>query len=123
MVLFDYFYYRIYSFFKSMGDSIPEWKGILLLSLMQCLTVMDVTVFVDYTPPFKWFFLPLLVFVGAVNWSRYQHRFDPEKFGARWKDESSFKRGMKGLVVWGYLIISFLIPVVYGYLKHNVKVM
>jgi len=91
MALFDYFYYRIYSFFKSMGDSIPEWKGILLLSLMQCLTVMDVTVFVDYTPPSKMVFLASFSSCRCRNWSRYQHRFDPEKFGARWKDESPFK--------------------------------
>jgi hypothetical protein len=124
--LFDYIHYRIYQFFKERGDNVPEWKGTLILSLMQSFTVIDVMVIVkiihDYSFPSKFAFLPLLIVAGAINWYRYERNFDGEKLENRWKDEATQVRKRNGWFIGLYLLASFLIPAAYGYLKHNLNV-
>jgi len=70
-LLFDYIFFRIYGFFKVRGDSAPETKGSLLLSLIQFLTILDVMILVkviyDYPFPTKYYFLPLLILLGEIK--------------------------------------------------------
>lgn len=125
--LFDYIFYRIYGFFKEKGDGIPETAGSLLLSLVQFLTILDVMVLVkvihDYPfPTTKYYFLPLLILLGVVNWLRYERNFDIEKLDNQWKNEDQKKKVRNGWFIGLYLLISFLIPAVYGYLSVNLKV-
>jgi len=124
--LFDYIFYRIYGFFREKGDNVPETKGSLLLSLIQFLTILDVMVFVkviyDYRFPTKYYFLPLLILLGVINWLRYERNFDIQKLDNQWRNEDREKRTRNGWLIGLYLLISFLIPAVYGYLKVNLKV-
>jgi hypothetical protein len=39
----------------------------------------------------------------------------------RWKEEDQGKRVMRGWLISVYIIVSFLIPVMLGYLEHNLK--
>lgn len=124
---FDYIFYRVYKFFQVRGDNVPDTKGSLILSLIQFLTILDIMVIVqffhDYPLPSKLgFFLPLLIIIGVINWYRYERNFDMEKLEDRWKNENQRQRVMRGWCIGLYLLTSFLIPAVYGYLKHNLKV-
>jgi uncharacterized membrane protein len=77
----------------------------------------------DYPFPNKFAFLPLLVILGIINWYLYERNFDAEKVKRQWEEESTEKRTRNGWLIGMYLMVSFLIPVVYGILKHNLKMM
>jgi hypothetical protein len=125
--VFDYIFLRVHQFFKERGDNIPDTKGTSVLSLIQFLTVfnlMDLARLVgDFAFPSKFgFFLPLIIIIGAVNWFRYQRDVDVQpKLEIRWKEEDQGKRVMRGWLISVYIIVSFLIPVMLGYLEHNLK--
>lgn len=125
LLLFDYIFYRIYGFFKERGDNVPDTKGSLLLSLIQFLTMLDIMVFVkiihDYPFPTEYYFLPLLILLGVINWYRYEHDFDIENLDDQWKNEERGQRIRNGWLIGIYLLVSFLIPAVYGYLHVNLK--
>lgn len=124
-LLFDYIFFRIYGFFKVRGDSAPETKGSLLLSLIQFLTILDVMILVkviyDYPFPTKYYFLPLLILLGVINWFRYERDFDTNTLDIQWKNEEKEKRLRNGWLIGLYFVMSFLIPALYGYLHVNLK--
>lgn len=122
---FDYIFYRIYKFSKERGDSAPETNGTLLLSLMQFLTLLDIIVFVRIAYPFplpgKIYIIPLIALPAIINWLRYERNFDMEKLHLKWKDEDKTKKVRNGWLMGIYLVVSFLIPAIHGYLEHNLK--
>lgn len=123
--LFDYIYYRIFKFFKEKGDSVPEFSAVLVLSIVQSLTILDFVVLVRMLYPFplpdKIIVLPVIVGIGVMNWYRYEHNLDIEKLAYRWDNENQKRKERNGWLIGSYLLISFLIPTVYGYLEHNLK--
>ena len=125
-VIFDYIYLRGYQFFKEKGDNVPETKGSLILSLMQCLTLVDIDVVIRHFSGFTFFqskFLVLipLAIIGALNWSKYERNFDLKALEEKWRDQDQEKRIRNGWAISLYLLMSFMIPVMYGYLKQNLK--
>jgi len=123
---FDYIFYRIYKFSKERGDNAPETNGTLLLSLMQFLTILDIIVFVRIVYPFplpaKIYIIPLVALPAIINWLRYERNFDIDQLDVKWKDEQQKKKVRNGWFIGIYLVASFLIPAVHGYLEHNLKV-
>jgi energy-coupling factor transporter transmembrane protein EcfT len=123
---FGYIHYRVYLLFKEKGDNVPEFKGTLILSLIQCFTIVDIMVMVkivyDYPFPNKHFFLPLLIVVGFLNWYMYERNFDIKKLDCYWKNESPEVKARKGWLIASYILIAMLMPIVYGYLKVNLNV-
>ncbi|SMG11504.1 hypothetical protein SAMN05661096_00413 [Marivirga sericea] len=123
MELSNYIYYRIYGFFLSRKDNVPETTGWMLLSLMQFLTIVDIIFIMEliysFPIPSKYGFLPLLIVLGVFNWYRYEHKFQIESFDEQWKDEEEKKKIRNGWLIGMYLLISLLFPVVLGILDHN----
>jgi len=124
--LFGYIHYRVYYFFKAQGDNVPEFKGTMILTLLQLFTIVDIMVIVkifhDYPFPNKFTLLPLLILNGIFNWYKYERNFDIQKIESRWKDESIIRRKRNGWLIGLYIAISFLIPALYGFLAINLKV-
>jgi hypothetical protein len=122
--LFEYIHYRGYRFFKEKGDNVPEFKGTLILSLMQFLTLINIVFIVqlihNFPIPSKFVFLPLLVGIGAIDWYLYERNFDAEKVELKWK-EGKRKRALNGWLIGIYFLISLLFPVTIGVLEHNLK--
>lgn len=127
IILFEYIHYRIYKFFHLRGDNISEFTATLLLSLMQGLTLLDIDVLVELLFGYTLFsskfiiLIPGVIFAG-LNWYRYERNFDVGQLDAKWNYEERGKKVRNGWLIVLYLIISFLIPTVYGYIKHNLKV-
>jgi hypothetical protein len=72
----------------------------------------------DYPfPDNKYYFLPPLILLGVINWFRYERNFDISQFDIKWKDEEEKRKIKNGWLIGLYLLISFLIPAMYGYLK------
>jgi hypothetical protein len=111
-MLFDYVFYRIYRFFNDKGDLVPETKGLVLLSLIQFVTILDMMIFVkifyEYPIPKKYYFIPLLLVVGAQNWYRYDKNLDLERLNRQWRGEQKGIRVRNGWLVGIYLLVSFL---------------
>jgi hypothetical protein len=122
---FDYIHYRIYWFSKHKGDNAPETNGTIILTLLQCFTVIDLMVLVkvihDYTFPNKFFYLLLAGIIGACNWYRYERIFDPQGAEGRWSQESLSQRVRKGWLLGIYMLVIFLTPPLYGYFAVNSK--
>jgi hypothetical protein len=124
--LFDYIHYRIYSFSKQKGDNAPETNGTIILTLLQCFTIIDLMVLVkilhDFTFPNKLAFVPLLTIMGMYNWYRYERNVESRAKETNWSDENARQRAIKGWLIGFYIIVVFLTPPIYGYLKVNLKV-
>ncbi|WP_040495650.1 hypothetical protein [Fulvivirga imtechensis] len=125
--LFDYLFYRIYTFFREKGDNVPETKGTLILSLIQFFTLLDILVLIRLVYPFslphKYYVLPLIILIGFMNWYKYEKNLDLENFEEKWKDEDPERKVRDEWLIGGYLILSFLIPALHGILEHNLKVL
>ena len=123
--LFDYIYYRIYKFFEEKGDNVPETKGSLILSLIQFFTLLDILVFVrmiyEFPLPKKVFILPVIISLAVINWYRYERNFEIKTFQDQWRNESLEKKRRNGWLIGLYLLLSFLVPALHGYLKHNLN--
>ena len=80
-----------------------------------------VKVIYDYPFPTKYYFLPLLILLGVINWFRYERDFDTNTLDIQWKNEEKEKRLRNGWLIGLYFVMSFLIPALYGYLHVNLK--
>lgn len=122
--LFEYIHYRVYRFFKEKGDNVPEFKGTLILSLIQFFTLIDIFFIIQliyrFPIPSKFAFLPLLIGLGVFDWYLYEKNFDAEKVEMKWR-ESKSKREFKGWLIGIYLLISLIFPIILGVLEHNSK--
>jgi hypothetical protein len=120
--LFDYSFYRIYEYFKGVGDAAPETKGSLLVALVQFFTILDLMVLVrivyTYPIPSKYYFLPLLITLGIVNWARYERNLSFRDINAKWNGESEKKRIRNGRALGAYFLFAFTIPLIYGAATH-----
>jgi hypothetical protein len=92
---------------------------------MQCFAIVDLMVIVklihDYTFPNKFYFLIPGVIIGGINWNRYERGIDMNQLEAKWKDEPESRRVRNGWLIGLYLAVAFLIPMMYGYLHVNLK--
>ncbi|UII34130.1 hypothetical protein LVD17_09920 [Fulvivirga ulvae] len=123
MNLFDYIYYRIYTFFLKQRDNVPETKGSVLLTVLQCFSLLSVVALVklvrDFSLPPKIYLVPFVVPIGVFNWYRYERNFDIEKYKARWSHELKSERRKKDWLIVTWFVLVILIPVSIGVLRHN----
>jgi len=121
--LFDYIYYRIYKFFYKQKDNVPETKGSVLLTVLECFTLLSLVAIIrffwEFPLPNKLYFVPLVIFVGILNWYRYERNFDMEEFTKQWEDEDLLEKKKKGWLIVVYFAIVVLFPVALGVLEHN----
>ena len=124
-MLFDYVFYRLFLFFKSRGDDPAGTSALLTLSLMQCLTLLDVVllgkVFFIFSFPPKAYFAVVLIGVAAWNWYKYNHKVELVDLEQKWKSESPAVQSAYGWGIGLYLLACFSVPIVYGYVTHNLK--
>lgn len=123
--LFDYVFYRIHNFSLRQKDTIPIANGVLILSLLQFLTILDVHVFLHLFYPLQYPIKLLGVVVLAViafsNYRRYNNPELLEELQSEFGNEPQGKRKRNEIIIAICLICSFLVPMIYGILMHNLK--
>ena len=110
--LFDYIFYTLYIYFKSRGDEFPKVSGSILLSLIQLTTLLNLLSIFNVEslvpqPPSKLYYLPIILFIGIINWIRYERKEDIDKAFHRWKNDGKGK--INAYLILSYLAISVLI--------------
>ncbi|WP_299583398.1 hypothetical protein [uncultured Sunxiuqinia sp.] len=127
MKLFDYIFYRVCDFYKRKKDSAAEVTSSLIVSLIQFFTILDFFLLVrivwEYPIPEnfnKYWFLPIIILIPIINWSKYVKSKKYREYRKIWKDENLKQRGKNGFLIVLYLVISLLIPILYGLIMQNI---
>ena len=125
--LFDYIFYRTVSFYKRKRDSAAITTGWGLNALLQSLLLLDLLILLriiyEYPIPQnanKYWMLPLLILFGLLNWYRYERKINYQDLRRKWKDEEHNQSKKGGRLIILYIVISLLIPILYGLIKQNI---
>jgi dolichol kinase len=128
MKLIDYVFYRVYSFYKQKKDSTPIGMGCLVLatalffSLLSLLVVGNVIFKAEIqqyiNKPIIVIFLLLTLF---IFWKRYSKEQVIASLAEKYGGEEDSKKRRHALYIFLYILVVLLTPMVYGYLKHNLK--
>lgn len=126
MKSFDYIFYRVSDYYKKKRDSSAEITGALIVSLLQLFSILDIFIFVRVFWEFlipdnftKYWALPLIILLALMNWNKYVKQKKYREYRKKWKDEPVIKRRNNGWKLVMYLLILMLIPVLYGFIRHN----
>ena len=127
MKALDYLYYRVCDYYKKKRDSTAEFTGVLVLSLIESFLVLDffviVRIFWEYPFPenySKYWIVPPGILIAFLNWKKYQKPRKYLEFRKIWKIEDPEKRDVRGIGIVILIIVVFIIPILYGFIKHNV---
>lgn len=122
MDIFDYIFYRICKFYEK-RDGTPQIYASGILSVIQFFALLSglalIRLFVDFPIPQKYFVIPVIVGLIAINWIRYERNFDFSIFEERWKGEDEEKRRTRGWLIVVSMIILISLPITIGVLTHN----
>lgn len=126
MKFFDYSYYRFSDFYKKKRDSSSEMTGAIILATLQSFVIIDlllvVEIFLEYSilnKISKLWFLLLYFNVVLLNWIKYVKPRKYRVYRKQWEDEPTYKRRRNGVALILCLIISIIIPILYGFIKYN----
>ncbi len=127
MRFLDYTFYRVCNFYKKKKDSEAEITSILILSILQFFTIFNIFIFVrifwEYSIPTNfsiYWFLPLIILFPIINWNKYVKPKKYVEYRRLWKDEDFKHKKRRGVLIVIYLAISLLIPIIYGFIRHNI---
>lgn len=127
MKFFNYSYYRFCDFYKKKKDSSAEMTGAIIVSIIQCFFIIDsfILLRIIWEYPIhekfsKFWFLPIYAIILLFNWNTYVKPKKYREYRTIWKDEEKAQRRKNGLYVVLCLVISILIPILYGLIKHNI---
>lgn len=125
MNLFDYIFYRVYKFYQK-RDGTPAIYASGVVSVMQffsLLTILGIIrLIVDFPIPQKYFIIPIILILIAINWYRYERDFDIKKLEGKWNGEDINRRKQKGWLVVISLILVILFPILIVKFKHNLGI-
>lgn len=124
MRLFDYLFYRVYSFYKKKRDGDPEWSGAIVLTVAMGLTMLTINALVSLITGSSLIFTKvvlLLIFflLLILFWSRYRKSEFVRELEDNYKQESIKSKKVNGWIIIFYLILVLLIPISIGYMRHN----
>jgi len=122
--IFDYFFFRVYSFFKERGDFAPDTKGSLILATAQFLFILNIfnifeLLFELEIMTGKYDVLPIIIVLGVINWYRYEKRMNIEELVNKWQGENKSRKIFNGWLIILYLIITFSTNLLHGMIKNG----
>ncbi len=120
----DYFFYRVYSFYKKKKESIPVFISCVILSLAVSMPLVSIMLFTESASQnrIKISKLIALIFFVAfivVFWYRYKNETTVSQIERKYSAENVAQKRTKGVFILLYIIIVISMPVLYGILKHN----
>lgn len=124
MIVLDYLFYRIYSFYKRKRDSTPIWMGCCVLTVLIGLSLLSLVVFLSVALKIELYLDKLAILCIAIIslylfWRRYNKGDFIQKLVSRYKDEAIGTKRIRGWLFISYLILVMLIPISIGYMRHN----
>ena len=121
MIIFDYIFYRWYFFYKK-KDVDPDIYASKIVSAYQLLTIINIvlltTVVLGVSRPSVKYLIGVIVILFILNYLRYERGFDITKLEDRWGNESIEVKRLKAIIIIAYLVITFCIPWVYGFVTN-----
>jgi hypothetical protein len=125
VTFFDYIFYRLFKFYQK-RDGTPAIYASGVLSVVQFFILLSglaaIRLFIDFPIPQKYFIIPIIVILIAINWKKYERNLDIEKFEEKWKAEDVVKRRRNGWLIVALIVISITFPIAIGVLKHNLGI-
>lgn len=123
MKYFDYIYYRVFSTYQKWREPNPWIYASILVALLQFLNLLVIylitDVLINTTANLKPVIVVLIVVLIGLNFQRYNKVKPYEKMKNLWKDEQKASKKKRGWLIILYIIISVLLPISYGFIKHN----
>jgi uncharacterized membrane protein YkvI len=130
MKLIDYVFYRVYSFYKRSKSANPVFMGCLVLavaSLFSLLSLITITsaIFKADLQQYKSMGKPVVLIFLALAvwlfWKRYNSEQTIITLAEKYREEEDSIKRRRALYITLYIATVLLTPMVYGYLKHNLK--
>ena len=123
--MFSYIYYRVYSFYEN-RDSMPRLYGLLILSMIQSLSVFNISIITELLfGSDLLFFINSKIVVGGmfftalvVNTMFFKEESINE-YKLKWGEDIRNKRILKGFLVLALILFSVGFPMLIGGLRHN----
>jgi len=119
MKYFDYVYYRICKAYSGTVDRTPEFSAVFILTVIQCLSIMEIdSFFNNYIVDMNIYVILLIYIVLLIlNYIRYifQNRHSFLELDIKWRKEKY--SNLKGALVILYIIIMLLIIIIPGIFK------
>lgn len=118
LILFDYFFYRVISFYKSNFGDEDRLYGVLILSILQCQNIMAIAglafIFLHEANQIT---TVTMVFIGTIislifNAIRYYRTTSYKDLEKIWAEEKRTTRNRRGYYLFLYIILSFVGSVV-----------
>lgn len=124
MKLLDYLFYRIYSFYKRKRDSTPVFMAFAVITILVTFNCYDIIVIISllkketvHIPDYwVWLFMIIPMLLCLFRW-RNEHTI--EMILRKYSAYESSVHVKRGYVIILYILVSFLIPILYALLKHN----
>lgn len=113
MKIFDYIYYRIYSFYKyKWKETMPNLYSIGAISVLQMINftnILFLCLLLFYpNHGIKKFYGGIVVVIGLLyNYYRYEHITNFYTLEKKWNSENETIKAYKGLLILLYIIATF----------------
>ena len=118
LVIFDYIYYRIASFYDRIGfPEYSDFSGVAILSIIQFCNISDIAYLFNFRNilinVFHGYDFIVLLILLILNYIRYirliENLYDLED---KWDNENKIKRRFKGILIIIYFLLSiyFIAP-------------
>lgn len=124
MNVFDYVFYRTYSFYFRKKDDNPKFMGLLVLTVLVCLTILSIYSLTSliYTDLFG-FTKPIILIIMTVTflffYKKYWNVKIVDELTKKYASEDINSRKKKGWLIVLYISVVLLIPMSIGFLRHN----
>lgn len=124
MKLFDYLFYRVYSFYKRKRDSTPIFMACAVITILATFNCYDIIVIISLIKketlgiPNYWVWL-FMIIPMLLCLFRYSNRLTIERIVEKYSKYESSVHVKRGYFIVFYILITFLIPFLYAFLKHN----
>lgn len=127
-MIYDYLFYRIYSFYKRKRDSTPVLMGCLVLMVLAFLTFLSLSKIFEIAfkiPKFRMGKYVIVIFLLSflyLLFRRYKNTEVIKSLETKFQNEALNTRVLRGWLFIGYLILVLLIPIGIGFIQHNLGI-
>jgi len=108
----SYIYYRIYRFYLQWGDKTPDVLATAVITAVHICHILSIILILEKFNQIDLEFTYWVILPIAIIYAFYYHLFKQSysKSAAKWDEEESTTRDLKGAGIWLYIIFSIVLP-------------